>query len=173
MASVEQASLLNLCALGLGTLLPDIDHPQSFLGKKNKLVSKVTNKTFGHRGATHSILALGFLFIIFSLIQTKYLTSAAKYLGFWLILGYFLHLLEDAFSKDAVWWFWPLKKRKQKNKFLYYKTGSLGEMLVFGLMVCLLLLEFKALWAGNLTNLIDNHWLIKLQKAFLALQSLF
>ena len=46
MASGGQVELLNIGMLGLGSLLPDIDHPQSFLGQRNKLASGLTNKTF-------------------------------------------------------------------------------------------------------------------------------
>ena len=33
MAASGEVSFLNGCALGIGSLLPDIDHPSSFLGK--------------------------------------------------------------------------------------------------------------------------------------------
>lgn len=46
----------NAMALCAGTLLPDIDHPGSYMGKRNKFISKVANKTLGHRGGTHSLL---------------------------------------------------------------------------------------------------------------------
>ena len=35
----------NAMALCAGTLLPDIDHPGSYMGKRNKFISKVANKT--------------------------------------------------------------------------------------------------------------------------------
>lgn len=173
MASVQQVSPLNLFALGLGALLPDIDHPQSFLGKRNKIVSKVTNKALGHRGATHSLLALVVVFVIMAWLQDKYLTNAAQYVGFWLILGYLAHLLEDTFSKETVRWLWPLKKQKRnkrKDKLLYYRTGGIEEILVLGLILCLLLLEIHALVSGTLVNLFPQTWMIHLQDAFLALQ---
>src|SRR3954470_24677763 len=48
-------------ALGLavlGSLLPDIDHPKSWVGKRVWPVSLVCAKLFGHRGMTHSLIAV-------------------------------------------------------------------------------------------------------------------
>lgn len=44
-----------------GSLLPDIDHPKSFLGSRMKIVSKPAYKLFGHRTITHSLFFIGAL----------------------------------------------------------------------------------------------------------------
>ena len=52
-----------------GALLPDIDHPESTIGKKSKLVSKIISATGGHRGITHApliYLLLVFLLMLFN-----------------------------------------------------------------------------------------------------------
>jgi membrane-bound metal-dependent hydrolase YbcI (DUF457 family) len=41
----------------LTCLLPDIDHPKSFLGQRLKWISKPIARAFGHRGFTHSLQA--------------------------------------------------------------------------------------------------------------------
>ncbi|STI17542.1 putative membrane-bound metal-dependent hydrolase [Escherichia coli] len=51
----------------LTCLLPDIDHPKSFLGQRLKWISKPIARAFGHRGFTHSLLA------VFALLATFYL----------------------------------------------------------------------------------------------------
>ena len=38
----------------LTCLLPDIDHPKSFLGQRLSWISKPVARAFGHRGFTHS-----------------------------------------------------------------------------------------------------------------------
>lgn len=50
----------------IGSLIPDIDSPSSTLGRRVKPISKLVADKMGHRGATHSLLAL----IIFALITT-------------------------------------------------------------------------------------------------------
>ena len=42
----------------LTCLLPDIDHPKSFLGQRLKWISKPVARAFGHRGFTHSLFAV-------------------------------------------------------------------------------------------------------------------
>ena len=41
-----------------GPLSPDIDHPKSWVGRRMKLISIPISKLFGHRGITHSIVAV-------------------------------------------------------------------------------------------------------------------
>src|ERR1035437_2397556 len=41
-----------------GSLLPDIDHPKSWVGKRLRPLSTIIAAILGHRGATHSLLAL-------------------------------------------------------------------------------------------------------------------
>jgi inner membrane protein len=41
-----------------GALLPDIDHPQSWVGRRARLISQPLAALIGHRGFTHSILAV-------------------------------------------------------------------------------------------------------------------
>ncbi len=40
----------------LGSVLPDIDEPKSYIGRRSKGVSVVVKRLFGHRGMMHSIL---------------------------------------------------------------------------------------------------------------------
>ena len=51
----------------LTCLLPDIDHPKSFLGQRLKWISKPIARAFGHRGFTHSLLAVFGLLTLFYL----------------------------------------------------------------------------------------------------------
>lgn len=60
----------------LTCLLPDIDHPKSFLGQRLKWISKPIARAFGHRGFTHSLLA------VFALLATNWnVLSAWHYLS--------------------------------------------------------------------------------------------
>lgn len=42
----------------LTSLLPDIDHPKSVLGQRLRWLSVPISRAFGHRGFTHSLLAI-------------------------------------------------------------------------------------------------------------------
>ena len=71
MSLTNELTLVNVGVLAVGSLLPDIDHPSSYLGKRHKMVSGVTNKAFGHRGITHSLLGFILIGIIVKFIQNK------------------------------------------------------------------------------------------------------
>ena len=110
MSLTNELTLINVGVLAVGSLLPDIDHPSSYLGKRHKMVSGVTNKAFGHRGITHSLLGFILIGIIVKFIQKQYLTDRIEDIVFWLMLGYLLHLLEDSFSQRGVKWLYPFTK---------------------------------------------------------------
>ena len=145
----------NAMALCAGTLLPDIDHPGSYMGKRIKFISKVANKTLGHRGGTHSLLFAGLVYAFFVWIRNLYFAQAAYFVPCWILCGYLLHLSEDSFSKNGVNWLWPLTKHKAKSggKFAYYSTGKLSEVLIFLAAGCVVLLELKLAYDGNLKSL--------------------
>lgn len=170
MATVNQVSILNLCALGIGSLLPDIDHPSSFLGKRNKIASGITNKTLGHRGGTHSLVGLVVVFILSTILQVHYLTSSGNYLTFWVLFGFLFHLIEDSFSKEGIHWLWPYKRRRHGEKMIYYTTGGIGEYLILGFTLCLLLIELRLLYLGTLGQVISVPWLSMLQDKLLQFQ---
>lgn len=173
--SSQQLSALNVGALLVGCLLPDIDQPTSFLGKRNRLVSGVTHKTLGHRGGTHSLLGLVIVFVMVAFISQRYFNFAGRYFPFWLCTGYLFHLLEDSFSKDGVKWLWPLGKKgiRTGGKWLTYSTGGIGEYLLLGFTFCLLLIEIRLIWLNQLGNFLPSGMLVHLQALTLKLQTIF
>lgn len=92
--------------LVLGSLLPDIDHPQSYLGRRLTPLSVPIFKLFGHRGITHSFLSLSILGII--LTKSRYVNT---YLSGGVLLGYLSHLIADMFTPTGIPLFYPMKKK--------------------------------------------------------------
>ncbi|BAC24734.1 b1728 [Wigglesworthia glossinidia endosymbiont of Glossina brevipalpis] len=90
-------------------LLPDMDHPGSFLGKKLNWISIPISKTFGHRGFTHSLLSLFLLYVIIfsNIFNTNYVFPLD--FSYSLLVGYFSHILADFFTPFGVPLFWPFK----------------------------------------------------------------
>jgi len=111
----------------LGSLLPDIDHPKSLLGRRFFLISGMMNIAVGHRGATHSVFAL-----VAVVIGSLYLLSFDMALA--LSLGFTSHILADAMTKGGVPILWP-KPLKMHILPTPFKTGSLAEYLVTGLLL--------------------------------------
>lgn len=88
-----------------GGLLPDIDHPGSKIGKRLYPIAWVVNKLFGHRGATHSLLAL-FLTSALFLMPSLLLDGFAKFMytqfAIGVSVGFLSHLLLDMTTKSGI-----------------------------------------------------------------------
>ncbi|MCL7461599.1 metal-dependent hydrolase [Pseudomonas sp. NW5] len=118
-----------------GALLPDIDHPKSWLGRRLPFISRPIAAVFGHRGITHSLLA------VVGLALALHYGWAHGYVGSdeWglvavgLTVGYLSHILGDFLTHGGVPLFWPLKRRFSAP--LTFQTGGVFERF---LMVALL-----------------------------------
>lgn len=85
----------------LTCLLPDIDHPKSFLGQRLSWISKPIARAFGHRGFTHSLLVVFGAVAIFSLkVPESWIVPADAVQG--LVLGYLSHILADMLTPAGV-----------------------------------------------------------------------
>lgn len=106
----------------IGSLLPDIDEPNSYVGRRSFGMSTKVKEAFGHRGMTHSLVVWGAVAAIV-LIESSSLFS----LGF--LLGYLFHILEDFLSIQGVPLLWPFQTKRYKLPL--YRTGGIVEKLLF------------------------------------------
>jgi|HigsolmetaAR206D_1030411.scaffolds.fasta_scaffold00003_122 inner membrane protein len=98
----------------LGGLLPDIDHPGSTLGRRVRILSKPINMLFGHRGLTHTPLALFLLtyllFVCSGWIPWEWKGYELSFcMG--LITGYASHLLLDSLTLSGIPLLYPFSAR--------------------------------------------------------------
>lgn len=104
----------------LFSIVPDICHAGSRLGKKIWPISSLIALIFGHRTLTHSIffmLLTGILLIVLN-VNTIYVISA--------ILGVISHLLLDMLTPRGVTLFFPIDK---KIVFPFtFKTGGILDL---------------------------------------------
>ena len=110
----------------LGGLLPDIDHPKSWVGRRVRPVSNIIAAVFGHRGVTHSLLAVigcGMLVQYAALPQS--ITSP-------LMIGYLSHLAADLLTPGGLRLAWPLRGTWALP---LCRTGSPFEPLVVALVL--------------------------------------
>lgn len=118
---------LALGAAMAGSLLPDIDHPSSWLGRRLWPVSKPLSMLIGHRGLTHSLLAVVGGLMLFQMVQPSPLVAR---LVEPLVVGYLSHLAADALTPAGVPLLWPVKRR---FGLALCATGGVMELLVVGL----------------------------------------
>ena len=110
--------ILFLTLVVIGSVLPDIDHPNSKIGSKVKIIGFL----FEHRGFFHSVFAL--ILLMFPL----YYFLKSYMLGIAILAGYAAHILIDAFSKQGIMPFHPLSRFTIKG---FIKTNGLVEYVIF------------------------------------------
>ena len=122
-------------AVILGALLPDVDTPQSALGRLLPFLSIPLERRWGHRSLSHSLLAVAGLALLGLPLWGYYRGSVYAAL----LLGYLSHLLADCATKSGVPLFYPhpLQCVLPGNPRYRVTTGSLAER---GLLLGLLLL---------------------------------
>ncbi|MBK4775375.1 metal-dependent hydrolase [Candidatus Pantoea edessiphila] len=90
-------------------LIPDIDHPYSLIGQRLRWISLPISLIFGHRGFTHSFLALIFLSSFKIICLDNISIPDDIFQG--MIIGYCSHIIADALTPAGVPLFWPYRKR--------------------------------------------------------------
>jgi len=130
-------SLLGISALG--SVIPDIDHPHSIVGRKIPIIPELFNLFFGHRTLTHSLLGLigTSLFI--------YLKSPSWAVAW--VIGYGSHLILDMLTPSGVPLLWP---RTKNLGFNLVQTGGVLEN-IFLLLLFLIHITTpwgKGVWSG-------------------------
>lgn len=109
-------------------LAPDLDTPQSWAGGRLKIVSVPLGAIFGHRGITHSILAVGLcLWGAVSLVGHG--GSWENYILAPFAVGYISHIFADMLNPSGVPLFWPLHKHF-RVPLLHWSCGNPIEYLV-------------------------------------------
>lgn len=119
----------------LGALLPDLDAAESklkhvMLGgiKPFVLPAQAIHRQWGHRGFTHSLRALAFLFMPAALLAPV----TGWQCGLALLMGYVSHLAADACTKTGIPFLYPNLKRYWLVPVRFrIVTGSSDEEAVF------------------------------------------
>lgn len=128
-AQAEQ-TVLFLAGGVLGGMLPDIDHPASAFGRRVWPVSMVISEIFGHRGITHSLIAVAVISFVagysVSVLDWHPGYSVPFILG--LSIGYMSHLFCDWMTNTGVPLLWPNRKRFASP--VTIQTGSPVEYLI-------------------------------------------
>lgn len=104
-AGVLTGTPVNVIISGVSSLLPDIDHANSWIGRRTPVVSWGIQALFGHRGIMHSLLG--------ALLVGWLVPVLVGYFGFsisWKVVlaGYLSHLVLDTLTPSGVPWLWPL-----------------------------------------------------------------
>lgn len=132
------------------SLLPDIDHTRSTIGKVFFPIAKIIDKKYGHRTITHSLLAYILLCAFFFLLEFFFpklqnITTIFAY-------SYISHLFFDSMTKQAIPLFYPFLKNPTclpANPDLRFDSGNIKIEGIFLAAFCLILGFCQPLYANG------------------------
>jgi inner membrane protein len=134
----------------IGSLNPDIDHKNSTISKKHKIISWIMRHIFEHRGFTHApIIQAVIIFAMLYWGRNFGGTIGYSYLGFvvGLGVGIFSHIFLDWLTVAGVPLFYPFTKKKfhllelKTNK----HSGGTAVVIIFATVVVLSVRVFLVL----------------------------
>ncbi len=102
------ASPITLVITLISSLLPDIDHTRSTVGKVVYPLAKWINRRFGHRTITHGMPCLCVLAVACAAVEKTFF-GHLTWTGVF-ALGYFSHLLLDMFTLQGVTLMYPFSR---------------------------------------------------------------
>jgi inner membrane protein len=130
---------LQLVFLAIGSVLPDIDHPQGliyqFLETPEWLSKGISGLAQRHRGPTHTLLA-AIAFMVASLLFANVYLRFDVLTSIMLFLGYVSHLLSDSLTRSGIAWLSPFNKKVTK---WIIRTGGKSERYFLTITITLLL----------------------------------
>lgn len=145
---VQVVSMIS--GLVIGSLLPDIDHPQSIITRQVPLIGWTVSKIAGHRGLLHSILGVLLLFVVVGFLSSSLIAGVSvltfdvkdvvMYFSGAIIAGYILHIIADMLTVSGVKLFYPFKTTV---RFPIFTTGGIAELILRWCLIgtCLLLIS--------------------------------
>ncbi|MBM7607420.1 inner membrane protein [Lysinibacillus composti] len=144
-----------ICGALFGSLLPDIDHPKSYIGRRLRMTSFMISKTFGHRGIVHTpIVVIAFTaFLYFLTLQLSGImqdVSLSFVIG--LGVGMLSHLLLDMMNKRGIPFFYPFTSKT--FHIATFKTGGIGDTITNSGCILLIIWMLQDLVVGLINSLL-------------------
>lgn len=111
-----------------GSLLPDIDHSKSLIGRMFLPLSKVIHRTYGHRTLTHSLLFFGIVVTVCGALQSSFFPSIplSQLIGFSMMS----HLIFDMMTLQGIPLLYPFRKNPcviPANPAYRLRTNSIAQ----------------------------------------------
>jgi inner membrane protein len=94
-----------LATVVAGSILPDVDNTKSLAGKLLYPIARWTNRKFGHRTLTHSVLFLVCLSVVGGVVERTF-TGGASFTVI-LVTAWFVHVILDTFTLQGVQMMFP------------------------------------------------------------------
>jgi len=132
-------------AMLFGSLFPDIDEPESYIGRKLKPLSIMFSLIFRHRGFTHTLL-FSLLPLLIAYIFFNDINKYALFSLYGLSAGMFAHCIGDMFTKGGIRGFlFPFYTNKRVVIMPYslrFITNSIEEYFVIVILKTIVVIYF-------------------------------
>lgn len=131
-----------------GSLLPDIDHPKSWLGQRIPMLSIPISALFGHRGITHSLL--GIILHIALTFTINFIFPILSPLTTGILIGSISHILGDWLTPSGIPLLWPNKERYASPAM--FELGGFHESILCFFLSLTSIYIFTAYFANALSE---------------------
>ena len=143
-----------LIATVVFSVLPDIDHTKSPIGKLCYPLAKWIDTKYGHRTLTHSLVCYWSLFILIAVLSDVFLDH--QHLLIIYAFAYFSHLMFDMMTVQGVPLLWPFKRNPcviPANRDYRFKVANLKtESIIFVVFILLNLVSYPLMSKGFWTS---------------------
>nr|WP_181716102.1 metal-dependent hydrolase [Flavobacterium sp.]QJS06639.1 membrane-bound metal-dependent hydrolase [Flavobacterium sp.] len=153
------ANPIFISATVIGSLLPDIDHTKSWIGKSVYPIAKWLSSNYGHRTITHSIFFLLTVFLISIFIEKNFREDySISTILFFSILSHFIF---DMVTIAGIPLFYPLYKNPcvlPANPEMRIRSGNVRQEGIILFIFCFLSFFMTDLFANGFWSTINNNF---------------
>lgn len=153
------ASPLFIAATVIGSLLPDIDHTKSWIGKLVYPIAKWLSKNYGHRTITHSIFFLIGIYLISLFVEKNFREDfSVSTILFFAILSHFIF---DMVTIAGIPLFYPFYKNPcvlPANPDMRIRSGNIRQEGIILFIFCFLTFFMQDLFANGFWSTINNNF---------------
>jgi inner membrane protein len=143
----------------LGSLLPDIDHTKSWIGKSVYPIAKWISRNYGHRTITHSLFFLVGIFLISIFIEKNFREDySISTILFFSILSHFIF---DMVTLAGIPLFYPFYKNPcvlPANPEMRIRSGNIRQEGIILFMFCFLTFFMQDLFANGFWSTVNNNF---------------
>jgi inner membrane protein len=143
----------------IGSLLPDIDHTKSWIGKSVYPIAKWLSRNYGHRTITHSLLFLVGVFLISLFIEKNF--RADYSISIILFFSILSHFIFDMVTLAGIPLFYPFYKNPcvlPANPDMRIRSGNIRQEGIILFMFCFLTFFMQDLFANGFWSTVNNNF---------------
>ena len=153
------ASPLFIATTLIGSLLPDIDHTKSWIGKSVFPLAKWLSKNYGHRTVTHSIFFLIGIYLISIFVEKNFREDYS--VSTILLFAILSHLIFDMVTVAGIPLFYPFFKNPcvlPANPDMRIRSGNIRQEGIILFIFCFLSFFMQDLFVNGFWSTINNNF---------------